>query len=150
MSECVLGVWKEEILTAQQVVGSLEAQGIDRPKRRLSIGADRVSSLWTSPEDPWTAAAVPAPGAAVTRERLRRTVARAWAEMVNCMMVFGMFDLVLEGRSDVDEYVQLCFDFLFSWAESRWPMAAFYKRSVPLARPLHHRKVSNVLGSLWE
>lgn len=68
-------------LTAQQMLGSLEAHGIDRPNRRSSAGTERVSSLWTRPET----GAVCAPGAAVTRERWTR-MARAWAVIENCMV----------------------------------------------------------------
>jgi hypothetical protein len=62
-------------LTAQQVVGLLEAQGNDRPKIRASE-TSLVSSFWTMPADP-------ASGTATARARLTKK-ARVAAE--NCIL----------------------------------------------------------------
>lgn len=65
-------------LTAQQVVGSLEAQGNDRPKIRASE-TSLVSSFWTMP-------AGPASGTATARARLTK---KATVANENC--IFASF-----------------------------------------------------------
>lgn len=72
----VEGETTQAVLTAQQVVGSLEAHGNDRPKIRFS-DTSLVSSFWTMP-------AGAASGTATDKARLTKK-ARVAAE--NCILV---------------------------------------------------------------